>query len=107
MVAMHTENQTTNASAATTAQPQFTASKFEMDLIAKIVKRAQTLDSGYITIDAMMDIEATHCSGNPLDLAKLLEFDDFNFSHDVFGIRRTLNRHTGKLTCCFSPRCSI
>lgn len=90
-----------------TQNPKFTASKFEMGLIMKIVKRAQALDMGYNTMDATMDIEATHCSGNPLDLQKLLAADDFNFAHDVFGIRRHIDRATGKLMQCFSPRCSI
>jgi hypothetical protein len=30
--------------------------------------------------------------------------DDANFTHDVFGIRKYLNRETGELTMCFVPR---
>lgn len=92
-------------------QPQFTASRFEMEIMRKIVKRAQAMavamDCEYLTMDALMDIEATHCSGNPLDLDKLLHADEFNFAHDVFGIRRHIDRRTGKLMNCFSPRCSL
>lgn len=86
----------------------FTATKREHALIKKIVTRAQHLavDAGfhYTTTDAMMDVEACHCNGNPLDLKKLLGFDDFNFAHDVFGIRRHIDRTEGKLLDCFLPR---
>jgi Family of unknown function (DUF6874) len=40
----------------------------------------------------------------PLDLLKLLDADDGNFSHDVFGIMRHLDRETGELRDCFIPR---
>lgn len=53
-----------------------------------------------------MDIEATHCNGNPLRLQELLEADDANFGHDVFGINKYLNRDTGKLSDHFMPRFS-
>lgn len=100
-------NSTKSPQAGERTQPQFTATKLEMDMIRKIVKRAQCIDPEYQTMDATMDIEAAHCSGNPLDLAKLLAADDMNLAHDVFGIRRHIDRETGKLTGCFSPRCSI
>lgn len=51
-----------------------------------------------------MDITATHANGCPLKLAELLAADDFNFSHDVAGIYRHLDRTTGKLLDCFLPR---
>lgn len=51
-----------------------------------------------------MDIIATHANGCPLRLLGLLEADAFNFTHDVCGIRRHLNRNTGKLENCFVPR---
>ena len=52
-----------------------------------------------------MDISACHIS-NPLRLADLLAGDDSNFGHDVLGIRKYINRETGELTDCFSPRFS-
>jgi hypothetical protein len=88
-------------------RPQFAASRYEMGIITKIVKRARKMDPDYSAMDATMDIEATHCSRNPLDLGKLLAADDFNFAHDVFGIRRHIDRTTGRLTRFFSPRCSL
>lgn len=60
----------------------------------------------YPIMDADMDLTAAHCNGTPLDLSALLAADDANFAHDVFGIRRHLNRKTGKLENCFSPRFS-
>jgi len=57
-------------------------------------------------MDADMDVTACHANGNKLDLAGLLAADDFNFSHDVFGIYRHIDRDTGKLGNCFRPRYS-
>lgn len=37
-------------------------------------------------------------------IAELLPADDFNFAHDVAGIRRRINRTTGKLENYFLPR---
>ena len=54
-------------------------------------------------IDVMMDLAAVSAH-TPLDLAGLLEADDFEFAHDVGGIRRHLDRSTGELTGCFVPR---
>ena len=52
----------------------------------------------------MMDVTATHNQGAPLQLRQLLAADDGDFAHDVFGIRRWLDRDTGKLAGCFTPR---
>jgi hypothetical protein len=54
-----------------------------------------------------MDLIATHANGNPLDWDKLRAADDFNFAHDLFGIESHIDRATGELTRCFSPRCSL
>lgn len=53
-----------------------------------------------------MDLEATNCNGCPLNFQKLLDFPDFDFNHDIAGIRRHIDRSTGRLGDCFSPRCS-
>jgi hypothetical protein len=55
-------------------------------------------------LDWAMDVTAVHANGCPLRLRELLLADDFNFAHDVFGIRRHLNRDTGRLTGFFVPR---
>jgi hypothetical protein len=54
-----------------------------------------------------MDLTACHNNGNPLKLENLLNADDGNFAHDVVGINHNLNRKTGKLENCFSPRYSL
>lgn len=58
----------------------------------------------YEFMDADMDITATHANGCPLRLDDLLAADEFNFGHDVFGIRNCLDRKTGKLMRNFLPR---
>lgn len=83
-------------------------SKEEVRTIAAIAHRAVLLAARYgfkyEFMDADMDITACHLNGMPLKLAQLLGADDMNFIHDVFGIRRHLNRETGKLEDCFVPR---
>ncbi|KKN06257.1 hypothetical protein LCGC14_1079180 [marine sediment metagenome] len=84
------------------------ATKGEHDTIIKIAKRAVKLAQGqgvdYPTMDATMDVAAIHLNGCPLKLNELLEADDVNFAHDVFGIRRHIDRNTGELQNCFIPR---
>lgn len=56
----------------------------------------------------LMDLAAANgVNGNdPLDFERLLAADDFNFSHDVWGIRAHMDRMTGRLMGHFSPRFS-
>lgn len=83
--------------------------KEDLTIIRKITKRAveiakkQGYEINYQTME--MDISACHIS-NPLKLQELLSADDGNFGHDVFGIRKYINRETGELTDCFLPRYS-
>jgi len=86
----------------------WTDDKDTMETQAAIARRAVGMakDVGvqYDQMTAVMDIDACHSNGCPLRLKELLEADDFNFAHDVFGIRRHIDRRTGKLTQCFLPR---
>ena len=86
----------------------------EQALITRIGQRAYELtlrlgvwgdwrEHPYPKLDVMMDVTAVHANGNPLRLRELLAADDGDFAHDVFGIRRFLNRDTGELDC-FRPR---
>ena len=88
---------------------KFKASKEDSDKISAVVHRAMKAAKkygvDYPPLDCAMDITAAHLNGCPLDFDKLLEFDDFNFAHDVFGIRRHINRESGQLEDCFLPRC--
>ena len=85
----------------------------ERELIAKIADRARKLDVLHNRRDARslqhhrMNVTACHANGNPLRLEALLEADDFNFAHDVFGIDRHIDRDTGKMTQYFRPRFSV
>lgn len=87
---------------------QFNSTKEEIRIIAKIAQRAVTMAAEhgveYRQMDAVMDVDACHSNGCPLKLADLLVTDDGNFAHDVFGIRRHIDRETGKLGDCFLPR---
>lgn len=92
-------------------QVSFTVSTTDRAIIKQIVDRAVALakKNGAIVFDSQsikMDITATHANGNPLRLQDLLVAPDFDFAHDIYGIHRHLNRKTGKLMNCFSPRCS-
>jgi hypothetical protein len=80
-------------------------SKREHDLIAAIARRAMTLKvEGYTQQACIMDLTACHCNGMPLDLQAIMDARELDFSHDVFGIARHINRRTGKLENCFVPR---
>ena len=80
------------------------ASREEHALILEIVKRAAQAWPDVNRMELNMDITAAHLNGCPLDLAKLLAADDNNFGHDVFGIRKYIDRSTGKIGECFVPR---
>jgi hypothetical protein len=83
----------------------FSCSKVESDLITKIVQRAERefpeADVDRLTLT--MDITAAHVNSYPLKLAELLIAKPFDFAHDVFGIRREIDRRDASLGC-FLPR---
>jgi hypothetical protein len=88
----------------------FDTTRDEHRLIMAIADRATTMGLAskprveYARTDAEMDITAAHANGCPLRLSELLVAKPFDFAHDVFGIRRHLNRETGQLENCFVPR---
>ena len=87
------------------AEVSFERTREEDELMTKIAQRALGgCLSGCDLMEVEMDICATHANGCPLKLAELLAAEDFDFSHDMLGIRRHLNRETGKLEDCFLPR---
>lgn len=84
-------------------------SKADLALIRQIVDRA-VLENPDLTIDETsleMDLTACHLNGCPLRLEDLLLAPTGSFGHDVWGIRRFIDRETGKLTKCFLPRLSM
>lgn len=85
----------------------FETTREESDLLFAIAKRAKKLTPVQWKIpqkEWWMDITACHANGSPLQLERLLEAPDFDFVHDMFGIRRHINRRTAKLENCFVPR---
>lgn len=91
-----------------TTEVSFKASRRDTQLVMQIVTRAfaDGLPLGGDKMDLEMDLLAIHANGCPLDFAKLLAFDAFNFAHDVMGIRGNIDRETGELRRFFLPRCS-
>ena len=78
--------------------------KDEMLTISEIAKRAD--EKGLLMFDRtslIMDIQAAH-EQFKLKLDKLLEADDYNFSHDIVGIQQNINRKTKEIENCFLPR---
>lgn len=85
-------------------------SKTETRLIAAAANRAVEIAKKYgVPYDkctAMMDLTACHANGCPLKLEQMTTMPEPDFAHDVFGIRRHLDRRSGKLKDCFLPRCA-
>jgi hypothetical protein len=73
------------------------------DIIVRIVERAMVIRPELDKFKAVMDITAAHNSCG-LRLVDLENADDFEFSHDVFGIFNNINRETGQIDNCFLPR---
>ena len=90
--------------------PKFGATRHEWAVIQQIALRARPLFEQQNIfrdlVDIEMDLDAVHSNGCPLRLSGLLAAPDFDFKHDLFGIYEYLDRSTGQLTECFSPRYS-
>lgn len=86
------------------SEVSFDVSPEEAEIIQKIAKRATSRNDGYSQMDALMDVTACHANGCPLRLPELLAAKEFSFVHDVYGIRRHLNRTSGQLENGFLPR---
>lgn len=92
---------------------KFNTSKKDMALIEKLADRLEIygkkfgVELEYDRLEFIMDLDACNSNGTPLDFQKLLDADDFNFGHDVWGIRAHIDRTTGKVKDFFMPRCSL
>lgn len=77
----------------------------DLETIHDIAKRITSdfPDADMLTVE--MDLSACHLL-NPLRLSDMLTADRMDLCHDVFGIMRHINRNTGELRNCFSPRFS-
>jgi hypothetical protein len=87
-----------------TKMVEFNSDSHEMSM--KIASRAKGMNPRVNVMSCAMDIAAADgVNGNmPLDLVRLYSADDMNFSHDVFGILRHIDRYTGKIGGFFVPR---
>ncbi len=93
---------------------RFDSMPMDRSLIRLIVHRATKPSSSLrAALEAMgsftrteleMDLTAVHLNICKLRLDELLNADEFNFAHDILGIRRHLNRQTCELERCFIPR---
>lgn len=87
----------------------FKVAKLDSETIRHIADRAVRMAAQHNVeldrIETEMDLCALH-NTCPLRLDELLAADDFNFAHDVFGIRRHMDRETGDLKDFFLPRFS-
>lgn len=72
--------------------------------LVKILDRAEKLGIKFKRTSLIMDLDSLR----ELDLPRLEQFPDFDFAHDICGIMRHMDRSSwpGKLTGCFSPRCT-
>ena len=77
----------------------------EQKTVDAIIRRAMSELHDIDPLELEMDLSAVHAT-IPLDLERLKDFPPFDFAHDIYGIRNCLNRRTGKLEKCFSPRCT-
>lgn len=86
-------------------------SKENFKRIGVIIRRAALIAAessiSFNSHELEMDLAACHANGNPLDFEKLATAPNADLAHDVFGIRKYIDRRTGKLTECFVPRCSL
>jgi hypothetical protein len=82
----------------------------EYDLIGQIAARAADLAKqvgvDYKVLDAFMDVDKVH-GKYTLRLRELLEADNSQFAHDVFGIATHLNRSSGELENFWTPRYAV
>jgi len=87
---------------------RFDVTKEDVLLIGEIADRAEGVYERQGVplnrIPFMMDVTAVHQNGCPLNLKGLLAADAFDFSHDIAGIVRHIDRETGELAGGFLPR---
>ena len=85
-------------------------SKEDASLILDIAQRAEPLFARqglpFNRAQFVMDVTAVHRNGCPLKLRDLLASEALDFSHDIAGIRKHINRATGQLARGFLPRCA-
>jgi hypothetical protein len=81
--------------------------KEQFEICMKIANRAEK-ENLLMFDDKLSFIMDLECAINEFDLRlnDLLNADNFNFSHDIYGIQNNLNRETKEFENCFLPRFS-
>lgn len=83
----------------------------DTELIAKIAAKVAKMSMShgmYVSKSTIiMDLDCVHFGCCPLKLQELLDANDLNLAHDVFGINRHLDTKTGKLKGFFHPRLAV
>ncbi len=81
--------------------------KQDYQTMSKIANRAikHGLNLHVDKLSLVMDIEGTNDT-IPLRLNDFLEADLGDFTHDIIGIQRNINRSTKEMDNCFVPRCA-
>ncbi len=96
----------TTDNAAPAGEIKWDTSPNDAALIERILDRAEAnglLEHIHRT-NMEMDIKACHLNGTPLRLEDWLTADNFNFTHDLYGINAHMDRGTGRLRDHFIPR---
>ena len=92
-----------------TDEVRFKISAEDAKLILLIAERAVVVadrSASSLTLNALdmaMDLTAAHLNGTPLDLDGLAEAPHSELMHDVLGICKHLDWHTGRLDQSFVP----
>lgn len=73
---------------------------------ARRAHSAKREGDSYLVGAIVVDLTLCHVNGCPLNLDKFLDAPEFDFMHDIVGIRDKLDRKTGALNDCFLPRCA-
>jgi hypothetical protein len=75
--------------------------------VTRIIDMAKTHGVNIDHMTMSMDLLACHCNGTPLKLMQLYMSAPDDFTHDMLGIARHINRHTGQLMGGFKPRFAV
>jgi len=92
---------------------KFTKNEAEARLIGQITKKVfgawflADRNTTRDTLSIMMDLDACHANGCPLDLQRMLEADSDSLINDVLGIAVNLDRDTGRLQNGYIPRFAL
>lgn len=91
---------------------KFDVSPAEAYTIGLISIRAESLCKAdgarpYARAVVNLDVTACHANGCKLKLSELASARDSDFMHDILGIRRNIDRTTGRLRNSFVPRSAL